>query len=198
MGSNQLLVGLLGSVEGCLELCRGDVVAVAVESPLVGPGGPRERCQLEVLAAGLAPPGSSAANAKTSSAWSTPSWPRKNKPPNGTSSLSKPAPSPLRPACSASRPSQQRALLSKHWSPASRSRAAPRYAPLSGYRSTEHTRRRRTLPPSERSDHRQGRRAPGRSRASPPTGRAAEPAASARVNLAGLRSPAILLQLLRV
>ena len=30
--------------------------------------------------------------------------------------------------------------------------------PPSGYRSTEHTRRRRTLPPSERSDHRQGRR----------------------------------------
>ena len=76
---------------------------------------------------------------------------------NGTPSLSKPAPSPRQPAGSASRPSQQSSPPSKPSSPAPRSRAAQLCTPTSGYRSTGHTRRRRTLPPSERFDHRQGR-----------------------------------------
>jgi hypothetical protein len=43
------VVGLLGSVEGCFELCWGYVSAVAVEAVVVEPVDPSEGGQLEVV-----------------------------------------------------------------------------------------------------------------------------------------------------
>ena len=47
--SNPGGVGLLGSVERCLELCWGHVVAVAVQALLVEPVHPGEGRELELV-----------------------------------------------------------------------------------------------------------------------------------------------------